>query len=180
MILADILQWFLIIVGAALTLNAHWLGAFALAPGLVGRARRQYESRPVRVTLVGILIAAPLSLAAVALGKFIPHPVVVLPSIGLLLLLGLLGLIGSAGLIWRLGAGLVSPGDGVQPWRAVLRGGIVAVLACLMPWLGWFVLLPWLLISGIGAVALAGRAPRTATVNEDPVTIATVIATDRS
>ena len=39
------------------------------------------------------------------------------------------GLVGSAGLAQRIGAGLPSPADLTQPWRRVLRGGIVLVPA---------------------------------------------------
>jgi hypothetical protein len=160
MILADILQWFLIVVGVLLTLNAHWIGAHALFPGLVARARDQIEHRPFRATGVGLLVAVPVLLGVTALAKSVPHPLVQTLSVGLALLLGLLALTGSAGLAQRIGVGLPSPIDALQPWRCVLRGGIVMGLAFLMPFLGWFVLLPWTLVSGLGAVVLAGRAPR--------------------
>lgn len=184
MILADILQWFLLILGAFLTLNAHWLGAHALCPGLVARARSQYEQRPVRVTLIGLLITVPTLLLAVVLANKLPHPLVQMGAAGLGLLLLLLALVGSAGLVERLGLGLPAAVDATQPWKRVLRGGIVLGLAFLMPFLGWFVLLPWTLVSGVGAWALAGRAPqRSATPAADGLdtaTIATVIAAPRS
>lgn len=161
MILADILQWFLLILGALLTLIAHWLGAHALFPALVRRARERYVSSPVKATLVGLAIAAPTLVIAIALGKNAPHPLVKSLAVGLALLAGLLALVGSAGLVERIGIGMPSAVDEGQPWRRVLRGGVVLGLAFLMPFLGWFVLLPWTLVSGLGAWALAGRAPRT-------------------
>ena len=90
MILADILQWFLIVVGGLLTLNAHWLGAHALFPGLVARARDQIEHRPVRATVVGLLVAAPVLLGVTVLAKNVPHPLVQTFSVGLALLLAFL------------------------------------------------------------------------------------------
>jgi hypothetical protein len=175
MILADLLQWFLFILGALLTLNANWLAAHALLPGMVARARAQYQGRPVLTTVVGGLITVPLVLTVIIAAKQAPHPVVQMGAVGLLLLLGLLALIGSAGLAERVGLGLPAPVDGAQPWRRVLRGGIVLGLAFLMPFLGWFVVLPWTLISGVGAWALAGRAPRA----DANATIATVSGADR-
>lgn len=160
MILADILQWFLLILGAFLTLNAHWLAARALAPDLVQRASERYRQRPLRATLVGLAIAAPVLLVAIALAKALPHPLIQASAVGLVLVLALLALVGSAGLALRIGAGLSAPGDAEQPWRGVLRGGSVLALTFLMPFLGWFVVLPWTLVSGLGAWALAGRAPR--------------------
>lgn len=160
MILADILQWFLLIVGALLTFNAHWLFAHALFPAVVARSRERYERQPVRVTLVGLAIVVPSLTVSIALSKAVPHAVVQSLSVGFMLVLGLLALIGSAGLVERIGLGLSSQVDAQQPWRRVMRGGIVLALAFLMPFLGWFVLLPWTLISGLGAWALAGRAAR--------------------
>lgn len=158
MILADILQWFLLILGAFLTLNAHWLGAHALAPELVTRAHQRYVASPVKVTLVGLAIATPVLALAIGVGNAVPHPVVKALCAGLGLLTGLLALIGSAGLAERVGLGLPGERDAQQPWRRVMRGGALLGLAFLMPFLGWFVLLPWTLISGLGAWALAGRA----------------------
>lgn len=160
MILADILQWFLIVAGALLTLNAHWIGAHALVPALVTRAREQLTRRALRSTVVGLLIAVPVLLVATLAAQKLPHPLVQASSVGIGLLLALFALVGSAGLAERIGLGLPSPADATQPWRRVMRGGVVLGLAFLMPFLGWFVLLPWTLVAGLGAVALAGRAPR--------------------
>ncbi len=160
MILADILQWFLLILGAILTLNAHWMGAHALFPDVVRRARERYVTSPVKATFVGLAILIPNVVVATVLAKTIPHPAVQSLAVGLLLIVGLLALVGSAGLVERIGLGMPSQRDAEQPWRRVMRGGIVLGLAFLMPFLGWFVLLPWTLISGLGAWALAGRAPR--------------------
>ena len=176
MILADILQWFLIVLGFFLTLNAHWLGAHALCPDLVARARRQYERQPLRAALIGALITVPTLLLAVVLASKLPHPVVKMGALGLVLVLLLLALLGSAGLVERLGHGLPAPSDQTQPWRRMLRGGSVLSLIFLMPFLGWFVLLPLTLISGVGAWALAGRAPQRKSA-VDPDTVATVIST---
>ena len=76
MILADILQWFLLVLGAFLTLNAYWLGARAICPNTVGRARSQYERRPVRTSLIGALITVPVVLISILLASKVPHPVV--------------------------------------------------------------------------------------------------------
>jgi hypothetical protein len=67
----------------------------------------------------------------------------------------MLGMIGSAGLTLRIGAGLPSPLDEQQPWRRVLRGGILLSLTFLLPVVGWFVLPIWALVSGFGAFILS-------------------------
>jgi hypothetical protein len=159
MIMADILLWTLIILGVYGVLVAYWVGAYALFPSLVERCRATYGVRPVASTLVGLVIALPALGIGIAAAKALPHPVVQLPVIGALLLVGLLCLVGSAGLALRIGSGMPSPHDAAQPWRRLLRGGMVLGLAFVMPFLGWFVLLPWALVSGLGAFVLSPRSP---------------------
>ncbi|HEY6170312.1 MAG TPA: hypothetical protein VI454_19925, partial [Verrucomicrobiae bacterium] len=153
MIVADILMWFLLIVGLLLVFNSYWLAAVALFPQMVGRAREAY-TRPVRAIIVGVLIAAPLIALGVAVGaRNNPAMKIIGLSIGAVPVL--LGLMGSAGLSQRIGAGMASPADDAQPWRRVMRGGIVLSLGFLLPLLGWFGVLPLTLLSGVGAAVQA-------------------------
>jgi hypothetical protein len=163
MIFSDVFFWFLIVLGAYLVFVAQWLFAWALFPARVERCREAYATRPIASTLIGLVVIVPLIVLASLLGKVLPHPVVQIPMVGLLLVVALLALVGSAGLALRIGAGLASPVDATAPWRRVLRGGLVLGLTFLTPFLGWFVLLPWTLASGLGAWILARRpahAPR--------------------
>jgi hypothetical protein len=70
--------------------------------------------------------------------------------------------VGSAGLCDRIGAGLPGDADARLPWRRVLRGGIVLSFAFVLPVIGWFVLLPWTLVSGVGAALGSLRRHRSA------------------
>jgi hypothetical protein len=159
MIMADVLTWFLLILGVYLVLNAHWLGAYALAPALVERSRQRYDRRPVAATLLGLAVAVPVALIGINLMTRVPHPLTNLLVLGMLAVPLLIAFAGSAGLALRIGNGLGSPADAAQPWRRVLRGGAVLGLVFLMPVLGWFVLLPWTLVSGLGAGLMAWREP---------------------
>ena len=157
--MADVLMWFLLILGIMLVFLGHWMVAVALFPALVSRARAQY-SRPVRLTLLGLLFIAPLiALAALFLAgnnsamKLIGAFLIGVPIV--------VGLAGSAGLSEKVGLGLPSPRDDVQPWRRVLRGGSVLVLTFLLPFAGWFALLPWTLVSGFAAAMLSCKPGRT-------------------
>jgi len=67
----------------------------------------------------------------------------------------LVALLGAAGLALRVGQGLPSARDEAEPWRRVLRGGIVLGLTFVMPFLGTFVLMPFAFIAGFGAMILA-------------------------
>ena len=153
MIMADILKIFLIIVGLLTIYVSYWLVAQALFPAVVERARHHY-SKPVKITFIGLLAAAvPVVLGAII--SNLANPAFKLTGVTLMLVPALLGMIGSAGLTLRIGAGLPSPLDESQPWRRVLRGGILLSLTFLLPFVGWVVLPIWALVSGFGAFILS-------------------------
>lgn len=132
---------------------AYWMLAGGVAAEWVARSREQYR-RPVRATLIGALALLPAALLANGLARSGKGPVVAI-GVGLFMLLILIGLFGSAGLADRLGAGLQSERDGQEPWRRIRRGGMVLGFTFVAPILGWFIMLPWTLVSGFGAFLLA-------------------------
>ncbi len=153
MIMADVLTYFLLIVGIMMVFVSFWLAAEALFPGMVARAREQYN-RPGRITLIGLGLMLPFLVVVILCFK-VKNPVFQLLGITCIAVPVVLGLLGSSGLSQRVGIGLPSLVDERQPWRRVLRGGIVLVLTFLLPFVGWFFLLPLTLISGLGAAVLA-------------------------
>jgi len=153
--MADILKIFLLIVGILLIYVSYWLLAQGLFPKLVENASRQY-SRPIRLTLIGIAVAILPIIAGIALSKT-ANPIFKFIGLTLMIVPGLLGLAGSAGLTYRIGEGLPSPVDETQPWRRVLRGGIVLAFSFLLPFVGWVIIPLWVLVSGLGAFILAAR-----------------------
>src|SRR5688572_6289862 len=179
MIMADVLTWFLLILGALLVFIAHWLGAYGLFPTLVEGCAERYGRRPVAATLLGLVVLVPL-LVLVALISRAGNPGLNLIALFTLTVPVMFALLGSAGLALRVGRGLASPSDGAQPWRRVLRGGIVLALVFLLPIIGWLVVMPWALVSGVGAALMAMRGGRPATPHVVPdtnATAATVITT---
>ena len=161
MIMADVLTWFLVIVGIILVLNSYWLAAVSLWPRWVEACADMYR-QPGRVTLTGVIVAIP-GVLLVMLFRNSHHPVGNALSIIVIGMLLVMGMAGSAGVAQRIGQGLVSPKDEKQPWRRVLRGGVVFAFTMLLPFVGWFVVLPWALVSGLGAVTLAWTSSRRAT-----------------
>ena len=159
MIMADVLKIVFLVVGTLIVLVSYWLAAAALFPQTVARARATYSERPVRATLIGAAVGGPSVLLGLALLNA-PNGAAKLLGGGIVAFQVLLGLLGSAGLGERIGAGLPSADDAVRPWRAVLRGGTVLSLTFLLPIIGWFGVLPWALISGVGAALMAIRAGR--------------------
>ena len=153
MIMADTLTYFLLIVGMMMVFVSFWLAAEALFPEMVVRARAQYN-RPVRITLIGLALAVPF-IVVVTLCFQVKNPAFQLLGVTCIAVPVVLGLLGSSGLSQRVGIGLPSLVDKRQPWRRVLRGGIVLVLTFLLPFVGWFFLLPLTLVSGLGAAVLS-------------------------
>ena len=150
--MADVLKILLIIVGILTIYVSYWLLAEALFPALVERAGRQY-GRPVKITLIGLVAAVAPFAIGIALAN-VPNPLFKVVGITLIVVPAMLGLAGSAGLTLRIGAGLPSPRDEREPWRRVLRGGILLAFSFLLPVVGWFVIPIWVLVSGFGAFVL--------------------------
>ena len=158
MTIATVLAVFLVILGLMLVFQAYWLFGAALFPRMVAQARDRYKT-PIRTTLIGLAVVVPTFL----LGFFVlgqsANPIVKVGGIVLGSVPLLLGAIGSAGLCQLIGLGLPAPGDQSQNWRRVWRGGWALNFCYLLPFAGWFVILPWGIISGCGAfvTSLSGR-----------------------
>lgn len=154
MIMADVLKIVLLIVATMLVFQAHWIASFALFPKKVEECAELY-SRPIRLTVVGLLVAGPIVLLGVFLAqKTGNNP---LKHLVVSIMLGapaFLALFGSAGLATRIGQGMNSAAGVPAPWKQTMRGGIVLTLCYLLPFAGWFFLTGWTLISGFGATVI--------------------------
>ncbi len=152
MIMADILKIVFIVIGILAIYVNYWLLAEALFPGLVERASRQYAN-PVKLTLVGLATAIVPVVVGLILANM-ANPLSKVVGLVLVIVPAMIGLAGSSGLALRIGMGLHSPLDATQPWRRVLRGGIVLSCSFLLPVVGWVIFPLWVLISGLGAFVL--------------------------
>ena len=158
MTIANVLTVFLVILGVMLVFQAFWLFGTALFPRMVAQARDRYKT-PIRTTLIGLAVVVPTFLIGfTVLGQFL-NPIVKGAGLVIGVVPLMLGAIGSAGLCQLIGLGLPAPGDQSQNWRRVWRGGWVLNFCYLLPFAGWFVILPWGIISGCGAfvTSLSGR-----------------------
>lgn len=154
--MADILKIFLLVLGGLLVFIAFWLAAEALFPGLVERSRDHYR-RPLKLTFAGLAMAAPFVGLALLLFKQGNNPLLNIVGFIFIAVVLIGGLAGSAGLAKRIGTGLPSPLDETQPWRRVLRGGVVLTLTFLLPFIGWLGLTIWTLVTGFAALVFAVR-----------------------
>ncbi|MFN2400418.1 MAG: hypothetical protein ABR543_17525 [Gemmatimonadaceae bacterium] len=159
MIMADVFKIVFLILGTLIVFVSYWLASTALFPGLTNAARRKYQTHPLRMTFLGIAVVAPSALLGAVLLQS-PNPAIKLAGVSVVSVIILFGLIGSTGLSQRIGYGLSALADDQQPWRRVLRGGSVLALTFVLPVIGWFLVLPWALVSGVGAAVSSLRSGR--------------------
>lgn len=159
MIMADVLMWTFLILGFYVVTVAYWVAAVGLAPRLVEGSCERLGESPWKSLLAGLLIGLPGIGIGLAMANGGAAPVKMIGII-LTLVIFFAGLCGSAGLCLRIGKGLKNPIDQEQPWLRVKRGGIVLGLMFIFPVLGWFLVFPVALFSGMGALVLSWRDGR--------------------
>jgi hypothetical protein len=146
---------FLLITGSALCLVALFLVLETLFPRLVARTHDAAEAMPGRAFLLGLvnfLFLFALLAVLSALGENLRIGALQLLALLVLALLLILLTFGLAGVAQLLGARL-APERG--PLARTLWGAAALTLACLTPFLGWFGLLPYTALLGLGAFILS-------------------------
>ncbi len=159
MLVADVIMWFLLIVGVLLAFPALWLLSRSLYPKQNENIANYLEKGRVKPFWMGVPITAACFLGVAFFGNQ-KNPFCDMASILTLVFFLFYSNIGTAGLATMVGRKLPSPADLERPWKCTLRGGIVLELAFLFPVLGWFFLLPASLVIGAGALTsrlIAGR-----------------------
>ncbi|MEY2878941.1 MAG: hypothetical protein RLZZ15_1321 [Verrucomicrobiota bacterium] len=145
--LADVATVVLVILGLLLLFVAWWLAVAGLFPNAVARCAADLGTAPLKCWLAGVACAVPLFVAGTLLSQRVPNPAAKILGVALILATIFAGLAGAAGLALRIGGGLASARDASEPWRRVLRGGIVLALTFL-----FFLWLPLALLAGLGAL----------------------------
>lgn len=134
-----------------LILLGHWLVAGGMFASTTSAIVRQYDERPVRALLLGLVTFGPIILLALNAGKIPGTPVrIAVIAAGVAALL--IAFIGTAGLALRIGRNLSA---NASRWEQCLRGGVMLGLVFITPVLGWGFLLHAGLASGFGAFLLA-------------------------
>jgi hypothetical protein len=136
-----------------------------LAPGPVQRAGQALEAIPSRAFLLGLVNLLFLGALALGLGSLAAlieenwlepavwlATLVALLSLLVILFLAALALVGLSALASLLGTRMGAARKGLQ---GDLKGGLLLVLACLAPYIGWFLFLPAVVFTSVGASAHA-------------------------
>ncbi|MBE9478898.1 MAG: hypothetical protein IMY80_02950 [Chloroflexi bacterium] len=145
----------LLVVLIGFCLAAFFITLEALFGELVEGITRSAEDKPGKAFWVGLVNMAFLAAIAIGLVGLAENSVfgVVLAvpgfAAGIFAAVGIV--FGFAGIV-RLIAGLVFPGK--EGWKLQASGAGVVILACLVPYIGWFGLFPYLGLRGFGAFIL--------------------------
>ncbi len=153
----DILRLFLIIIMLIVGLAAYFLVVNALFATRVARTTSIAQSTPARSFGIGFvnfvffaLIVMVLLSIADKTGPFI-RGVLTLPAVIILAFLAILLSLGLAGMSNLMGERIFPD---LPVWKQTLWGTVCLSLACALPFVGWFLLLPYVGFVGIGAVIL--------------------------
>lgn len=155
--MTDILRLLLIIILLTISLAAYFLVIGALFPSRVEKMQRvvqQMQGRAFGVGFVNFLffgvIAVVLFSVAETTSGF-AKGIVTIPALFITGFLAVTLSFGLAGMVNIAGARLFPEQDG---WRQMVWGSAVLTFACAMPLIGWFLLLPYIVSVGFGAVIL--------------------------
>ena len=154
MLMADTMSIFFVILGMMLALPGLWL----LCRGLWPEAVTAAADRCRKGLWFSFLAGLPVTIMMVAVTIILFNvlgPVGKIAGVGVVCLYMLQAHTGVSGLVTSIGHRLAAPLDEQRPWRSTLRGGVVLELAYLLPFLGWFVILPASIVIGSGAANLA-------------------------
>lgn len=152
------------VFGTLLALGIAFPGLLAaiklILPGAVDAAAARLGEQPGRCFGRGLLRVALIGSAVFAL---LAAPAGPLKMLGVLLGFSALAwaAIGAAGLATVMATRLRADGaSGIGPWTAFLAGAVTMELAAVFPAVGWFVVLPLLLLTCVGAAPKLLRSPR--------------------
>jgi hypothetical protein len=156
--MSGILRIFIVILPLTVCLVAYFLSIHALFPIRVGKTKAIIQNMPWRSFGVGLVNFSFFFIIAVILisisdqidAEFIKG-IVMLPGlliIGFILLMLTFGL---AGMVNHIGERIITE---TSPWKQTVWGSLCLCLACALPFAGWFLLLPYVGFTGIGAFIL--------------------------
>jgi hypothetical protein len=139
-------------------LSATLVGLFivmnALFTSWIARTCQAAETQAARSFLVGLVnlvFVGALISAVIALADNTGLDFVIVLAVLLAAALAIAATFGLAAMVQVIGARLMPGGQGLRP---AIWGTVSLTLGCLTPYVGWFGLLPYVVIRGLGAFVL--------------------------
>jgi len=155
--MSDIMRLVLVILLLAIGLAAYFLVASALFPQRVAKTKSVIQSMPARslgIGLVNFLFFAVIAMVLLSVAENtgpVIKSILTIPGIIIIAFLAVLLSLGLTGMSNFIGERIFPD---LSSWKQTLRGTVCLTLACALPFIGWFLLLPYAGFVGIGAVIL--------------------------
>lgn len=152
MMLADTMAIFFVILGLLLAFPSMWLLARALWPNLVLQASEDLGNGLWKSFLTGLPMGVVAFFTFAVLADQKAGGPANFTAIMIACLFLMFASAGVSGLATRIGERLLASSSEMKPpWKATLRGGTVLGLSYLLPFVGWFLVLPVSVVIGAGA-----------------------------
>jgi sorbitol-specific phosphotransferase system component IIBC len=156
--MSGIFRIFIIILPLTISLAAYFLAAHVLFPARVGKTKAILQSMPARSFGVGLvnfsfffIIAIILFSTADNVDNEFLKGVIMLPGLIILAFISIMLTFGLAGMTSHVGERIVPD---MLPWKQTFWGTVCLSFACALPFIGWFLLFPYIGLVGIGAFIL--------------------------
>jgi len=153
----DVLRLLLIVTLLTISLAAYFLVIGTLFTSRVDKTQRVINQMPGRAFGVGLVnvlffgvIAIVLSSVAENAGGFVKG-VLTIPALLIIALLTMLLSIGLTGMVNIFSTRIFTD---MVPWKRNIWGSAILCFACALPFVGWFLLFPYISFVGVGAVIL--------------------------
>lgn len=156
--MTDIVRLFLIIILLTASIAAYFLVVGALFAIRVTKTQRVANQLTGRSFLVGLVnfpffgvIALILFSVAENAGGAMLRAILTIPALIITALLTVTLSLGLAGMVNALGERLFPE---QLAWKKTVWGTVILAFACSLPFVGWFLLFPYIALTGFGAVIL--------------------------
>lgn len=153
--MADVTAIFGVLIFLGLSIPGYLTLLWLLFPATVARAQVRLEHTPWRCFWLGGVLTALFTIPIVVL-LALPFGPAQLAGASLWVLALALAGVGVAGLVAKMAAQWRAPQAGrISPASAFVRSALVLELGVAVPVIGWFVVLPLVTVTGLGAAAFA-------------------------
>lgn len=155
--MTDILRLLLILLLLTASLSAYFLVIGALFPSRVTKSQRvlnQVTGRSLGVGFVNFLFFGVIAIVLLSIAENtsgLLRGILTIPALVITAVLTLLLSFGLTGVVNELGTRLF-PDQAAT--KQILWGSFILTLACALPFVGWFLLLPYVAFLGVGATIL--------------------------
>ncbi len=154
--MADVYAVFGTLIALAIVYPGMLVAWSLIFPSFVGKAGMRLESTPWRCLALGVALDIPIGFTAAILLSIALGPA---NFLGVALIVGSLAFasLGASGMATVMGRRLLSRSkEDTSEAAGFLRGAIVLELASAFPVIGWFLAIPLITFSSLGAAAFAG------------------------